>query len=314
MALEATHVLELNIERLSQGANKTKCWCPHKFSCFWGRLQERHAWSPSPHRPRRHVTFCELEEETSYDGAPERTLGEATRGEVEESNLGPLPTLWPELEHFLEMPTTSQGTRDRWSFLPELSIENYDQWLEWKAHQLDTPHWWEELTTILGVGDVKRLAQKICASFKVPAVRHEVFKGQVFTVPPAPKCINRNMFLMDDLSYQDVQLKPHWMTLAYAQVLQYWVEEANPLAPSEPHPLAMSVCELRWHMGKYTTFCYHDVFKGLVRALPRAMVKETHPSPMGTPPADGLTASSSSSKAEVEEYTPVQSYRNSTGG
>ena len=34
-------------------------------------------------------------------------------GEVEESHLGPPPTLGLELELFLETPTTMQGTRDR---------------------------------------------------------------------------------------------------------------------------------------------------------------------------------------------------------
>ena len=56
-------------------------------------------------------------------------------------------------------------------------------------------------------------------------------------------------------------------------------------------------------MGKHTTFRDHDVFEGLVSALPRATVKETQPRPTGTPPADDLTASSSMSKAEVEEDT-----------
>ena len=69
-ALEATHILELNIERLSWGADRTKCWHPHSCSCSQSRLQERHAQSMSPHRMKRHVTFCEPEEETSSDERP----------------------------------------------------------------------------------------------------------------------------------------------------------------------------------------------------------------------------------------------------
>ena len=49
------------------------------------------------------------------------------------------------------------------------------------------------------------------------------------------------MFIPNDPSYQDIWLKPQQMTLAYAQALQYWVEDANPPAPSDPCPLAMSV-------------------------------------------------------------------------
>ena len=93
------------------------------------------------------------------------------------------------------------------------------------------------------------------------------------------------------------------MTLAYTQVLQYWMEEANLPAPSELHPLAMSIHELRWHMGKHTTFHDCDVFEGLANALPRATVEDTQPSHMGNSLADDLTASSSVSKAEGEEDT-----------
>ena len=219
-ALDATHVLELNIERLSWEANRTKCQYPHGCSHSLGIPQERHTWSPSTHRPRRHVTFHEPEKETSSDERLQReTWGWVTRGEVEEGDLGPPPTLRLEFECFLEMPTTDQGTRDRQSFLPEPSIRNYEKWLEWWACQLDTPHWWEELTAMPGVEDVKKLAQKICTSFKVPAVRREVPRGQVFMAPPAPKSINRIFFLPDDLPYQDIPLKPYQMTLAYTQVL-----------------------------------------------------------------------------------------------
>ena len=70
-------------------------------------------------------------------------------------------------------------------------------------------------------------------------------------------------------------MKPHQMTLAYTQVLQYWAEEANPPAPSEPSPLAMSVRQLRWHIGKYITFNKHDVFEGLGNALPEAKNEDT---------------------------------------
>ena len=163
---------------------------------------------------------------------------------MEEGDLGPLPTLRPELEHFLEMPTTSSGTHSRQGYLPELSIKNYELWLEWQVHQLDTPHWWEELTALPEAGDIKKLPQKICTSFDVPAVQCEALRNQDYTAALAPKYLKRDMFMSDGPSYQDVWLKPQWITLAYVQVFQYWAEEANLLAPCEPHPLAMSVREL----------------------------------------------------------------------
>ena len=66
---------------------------------------------------------------------------------------------------------TGQGTRGRWGYQPQPSIKNYELWLEWQAHQLDTPDWWEELTTIPGSGRYKEVGPwKICASFNIPAV------------------------------------------------------------------------------------------------------------------------------------------------
>ena len=79
-------------------------------------------------------------------------------GEVEKRNLGPTPTLEPELEHFLQTPTTMWDTRDRQGLLLKPSINNYDMWLEWWPHQLDTPNWWKELVAIPNVGDPERLA------------------------------------------------------------------------------------------------------------------------------------------------------------
>ena len=76
------------------------------------------------------------------------------------------------------------------------------------------------------------------------------------------------------------------MTLAYAWALQYWAEEANPLAPGEPCPLAMSVRELWWCIRKYTTFSEHVVFEGLGKVIPEAKDGD-----MGTPPADPTTSS-----------------------
>ena len=117
---------------------------------------------------------------------------------------------------------------------------------------------------------------------------------------PAPKCLKRGMFLPANPSYQDVQLKPQKMTLAYVQVLQYWAEEANLPAPSEPHPLAMSVRELRWCIGKYNTFNKHDVFEDLGNALPEAKAED-----MGTSPAD-FTTSSAMTDAEDTQPSPVE--------
>ena len=70
-ALEAPHILELNIERLSWEADRTKCQHPIGHSSFLGKFQERHAQSPSPHRLKRHVTFHEPHKGTSSYERPQ---------------------------------------------------------------------------------------------------------------------------------------------------------------------------------------------------------------------------------------------------
>ena len=108
------------------------------------------------------------------------------------------------------------GIGNRMGYPPEPSIKNCETWLDWQAHQLDTLHWWEELTTIPYVEDLWRLAQTICTSFLIPAVRCEALLNQDYTKPPAPKCLTRGRFLPSDPSYQDVRWQPLLLTMAYA--------------------------------------------------------------------------------------------------
>ena len=126
------------------------------------------------------------------------------------------------------MPTTYPDIRNRMGYLPESSIRNYEMWLNWWASQLDTPHWWAELTAKAEVEDPRKLAQKICTSFLIPVVRCEALPGQDYTTPPSPKCLTRGRFLPNGPSYQDVQWQPLLLTMTYTRPLQYWAEKVRP--------------------------------------------------------------------------------------
>ena len=134
-------------------------------------------------------------------------------------------------------------------------------------------------------------------------------------MPPVPKCIQRNRFLLETFShllYQDYWLKPPQKTLAYAQAFQYWAEKANLPVPSEPHHLTMSIHELRWCMRRYIVFSDHDVFEALAHGLPEVEVEETtQPNPIEPLPADDpavLTiAPSRSEKSATLITTPATS-------
>ena len=128
---------------------------------------------------------------------------------------------------------------------------------------MGTPAWWSELKAIPGVKDLQKLTQKIWASFYIPDVRTRAFLEQEYTVPPALKCLNRNAFLLDELSYQDIWQQLTLLTVAYARSLQYWAEKLNPPRSLDLCPLEASIVELRETVGEHVTFTHWDVVQGL---------------------------------------------------
>ena len=256
-ALEATLMLELDIKRLSQEAENVLH--QHPCSLSGSHLQsgslDRHEKTLSWHRAERHVTFCDPEVEPILGEDPYgEHWGHLTKAQMERGKEVPLPIWRLEMLCPWEMPATHVGNENRMGILPEPWIKDYEVWLTWWAHFLDTPHWWGELTSIQDVEDLKRLAQKICASFLILAVRCETLQNQDYTMPPAPKCLSRSRFLPDNPSYQYICQQPLLLTLAYAQALQYWAEKVSPPTPSGYCPLAMSIVELRWWVEGHLIF------------------------------------------------------------
>ena len=89
-------------------------------------------------------------------------MGQApSRSETTECDLGPLPTLEPELESFCGKQTATQGSEEGCDLPPEPSVGNYEVWVEWQGCQVDTPDWWEELVAIPHVDNAWKLAQKV---------------------------------------------------------------------------------------------------------------------------------------------------------
>ena len=90
-------------------------------------------------------------------------------------------------------------------------------------------------------------------------------------MPLTPKCLNRNAFLPNDLSYQDVWQQPFLLTVAYAKGLQYWVEKLNLPDGSEFCPLAGSVVELREMVKEHVAITNWDLLWDLEKVDLRAM-------------------------------------------
>ena len=135
--------------------------------------------------------------------------------------------------------TSSKRGANDYSTKP--SVSNVEIWLEWLAKQLGSPTWWMELQAILGIRDPWKLAQKIRASFYIAEVRMRTLLEPGYTVPPAPRSLDRNAFLQDNLSYQDVWQKLALLMMAYTRSLQYWAEKQSLLRSQNLSPLAESI-------------------------------------------------------------------------
>ena len=134
-------------------------------------------------------------------------------------------------------------------------------------------------------GEPKEASLKIHASLFILVVRCEILPGQDYTVPPAPKCLTRGRFLPNDPSYQDVQWQPLLQTMAYAWVLQYWVEKTRLPALLDYHPLAMSVVQLMQHVRGHVTLDKWDIFWNLGRITLETVSQGTVIPPRGLHPS-----------------------------
>ena len=111
-----------------------------------------------------------------------------------------------------------------------------------------------ELQAILGLRDPWKLAQKIRASFYIPEIRLRMLLEPGYTAPPTLRSLDRNAFLPDDLSYQDMQQKLAVVMMAYTRSLQYWAKKQSLPRSQNLHPLAESVVKLQEAVKEYVTF------------------------------------------------------------
>ena len=270
-ALEATQVLESDIKRLSWGLRDVQ-WtrpCSGNSSHFQSWFLDRQLRSPCRYWQERRVTCWEPEVKSDPEERPFWGVLGQSSGIFPENGDGVLPSS-PRLGSIypLERPMAYQNTEGRENYPQSPPSGMLKPGSDWWDHQLDMPCWWMELTAIPVVEDPWKLTWKIWASFSIPAVRSRVFPGQGYTTPPAPKCLTWNVFLPDELSYQDMQQHPFLLTVAYVQGLQYWVERLN--LPVDPDfcPLVRSVLEFKERVKEHVVFSIKDVIQGLGRIDP----------------------------------------------
>ena len=158
----------------------------------------------------------------------------------------------------------------------EPSVLDVETWLEWQARQLGTPTWWIELKAILRIRNPWKLAQKIRAFFYIPKVRMRTLLEPEYTVPSTLRSLDRNAFLPDELSYQDMWQQLALLMIAYTRSLQYWVEKQSPLRSQNLHPLVESAVELWEAVKEYVTFNHQDIVRGLGATHVQSPRHESH--------------------------------------
>ena len=153
------------------------------------------------------------------------------------------------------------------------------------------PSWWRELVAVPEVGDHKRLAWEVQASFQLPRRASELHKMKDYhQAPHAPLCLLQKMFMPPASSIyacRDIQEIQWEKTVAYAQALQYWAEKVDQPAGGKLCLLEESVKELREELRCYLSFSNEEVFKGvaLLEEMSAALVEEAIPQSTRTTPA-----------------------------
>ena len=182
-ALETTEVLPGDIERLSQGMRDA----PQTHS---GSCSRCHTWRRGRSWSRSHSkAHSKSHPQSGFQSGQPRSPSRPPSGRR-------VTFREPKVE------LNSEGGVEDYPLEPPIS--DVETWLEWQACQLSALTWWLKLRAIQGVKDLQKLTYKIWASFSIPEVRMRAIPGQLYTAPPAPKCLDRNAFLLDDLSYQDI--------------------------------------------------------------------------------------------------------------
>ena len=106
------------------------------------------------------------------------------------------PELGLEVASFLRgSPGTSEDEGNRMP--PEPAVTEFSQWVPWRANKHKTPSWWAELSAVPEIGDHKRLAREVQASFWLLQWMRELgMKEANLQAPPVPPCLCWQKFML----------------------------------------------------------------------------------------------------------------------
>ena len=203
-----------------------------------------------------------------------------------DADLGELLELAPTVASFQygsPEPSDNEGKET----LPEPTVLDFAEWVQWKAGKCDTPSWWMELSTVPGEDNTQELTRQVRASFGLPRQLQELdAERATLQAPPALPCLCQQTFMLPPDSIfasQDIREVPREKVVAYARALQYWVEQNDPPTGGEPCLLAKGILELREEVKWYLTFTDEEVFHGVAVLEVYEEKSLTTPSPANIP-------------------------------
>ena len=155
-ALAMAATLKEEIERLSHTQN-----CPE----VRARSKSRDCWGHSREERKRRCHQVQFEDPpTPNCPSGPRTESSKEAAATKGLDLEEPPDLGPEVASFLRgLPGTSKDEGDRMPLEP--TVTEFSQWVLWRANRCKTPSWWAKLSAVPEIGDHKRLAREVQASF-----------------------------------------------------------------------------------------------------------------------------------------------------
>ena len=206
--LSTTTTLEEEIERLSRMRAHSRSRVRSRRRDHW-RSRERG-------RKRGHCQVSQSTDPEMPSGNKESKGGDA--------DLGEPPVLAPTVASFLWGSLETADNKGR-ETLPEPTVLDFAEWVQWKAGKCDTPSWWMELSMVPGEDNTRELTRQVRASFGLPQQLWELdAEKATLQAPPALPCLCWQTFmLLPDSIFTswDIREVPREKVVAYTRALQY---------------------------------------------------------------------------------------------
>ena len=161
------------------------------------RSKSRDCWQCSREEWKRRCHQVQFEDHPAPNCPPSLRMESSKEAATTEgSDLEEPLELELEVASFLRGSIGTSEDKDN-RMPPEPAVTEFSQWVLWRADRCKTLSWWEELSTVSEVGDHKRPAREVQASFWLPQRMRELrMKEANLQAPPMPPCLHQQKFML----------------------------------------------------------------------------------------------------------------------